>query len=127
MVITKHPHAGHTMLLGGGRSFESRRFGSDIGCCFGQDLRYMAADGVPTEKMYSSDIIPKLWDASYDLYRDADHMEAHFITTDILDWASPLMELRGKMDILIANLVFHLFDWERQVKTWSRSRDWKLY
>ncbi len=29
----------------------------DIGCCFGQDLRYAAADGVPTEKIYSSDIV----------------------------------------------------------------------
>ncbi len=76
----------------------------------------MAVDGVPTEKMYSSDLIPELWDISYDLYRDADHMKAHFITAEILDSASPLMELRGKMDILIANLVFHLFDWERQVE-----------
>ena len=87
-----------------------------IGCCFSQDLRYIAADGVPTEKIYSSDIIPELWDISYDLYRDAGHMNARFITADILDSASPLMELRGKMDILIANLVFHLFDWERQVE-----------
>ena len=88
----------------------------DIGCCFGQDLRYMAADGVPTEKMYSSDIVPELWDISYDLYCDTDRMKARFISADILDSASPLMELRGKMDILIANLVFHLFDWERQVE-----------
>ena len=87
----------------------------DIGCCFGQDLRCMAADGVPTDKMYSSDIAPELWDISYDLYRDADRMKARFVSADILDSASPLMELRGKMDILIANLVFHLFDWERQV------------
>ncbi|KAK3173825.1 hypothetical protein OEA41_007157 [Lepraria neglecta] len=88
----------------------------DLGCCFGQDLRHMAADGAPTEKMYSSDIIPEFWDISYDLYRDAGHMKARFIPADVLDPASPLVELQGKLDILLANQVFHLFDWERQVE-----------
>lgn len=76
----------------------------------------MAVDGAPTDKMYSSDIIPELWDISYDLYRDAGHMKARFIQADILDPASPLVELRGKVDIILANQVFHLFDWERQVQ-----------
>ena len=87
----------------------------DVGCCFGQDLRHLAADGAPTERMYASDIIPEFWDLSYDLYRDASHMKARFISADILDPASPLNELRGKMDIILANQVFHLFDWEQQV------------
>ena len=76
----------------------------------------MAADGAPTEQMYSSDIIPDFWDISYDLYRDADRMKARFIPADLLDPASPLDELRGKVDILLANQIFHLFDWERQIE-----------
>ena len=88
----------------------------DVGCGFGQDLRYMAADGAPTANMYASDIVPTLWDLSYDLFRDTDRMKARFIPADILDPASPLMELRGKMDILVVSLIFHLFDWEGQVK-----------
>ena len=88
----------------------------DIGCCFGQDLRYMAADEAPTERMYASDIISELWDTSHDLYRIHNHMKARFIMADILDPASPLLELRGKMNMLMTNLLFHLFDWERQVE-----------
>ena len=43
-------------------------------------------------------------------------MQARFISAYILDPASPLMELRGNMDVLVANVIFHLFDWERQVE-----------
>ena len=88
----------------------------DVGCCFGQDLRHLAADGAPTDKMYASDIVPQLWDISYDLYRDVSHMKARFILADALDSVSPLHELRGKMDIILVNQVLHLFDWEGQVK-----------
>ena len=88
----------------------------DVGCCFGQDLRHLAADGAPTDKMYASDIVPQLWDISYDLYRDVGFMKARFILADVLDSISPSNELRGKMDIILVNQVFHLFDWEGQVK-----------
>lgn len=88
----------------------------DVGCCFGQDLRYLAADGAPTQNMYASDIVPGFWDIGYDLYRDSERMEASFLDADILDSASPHIALSGKVDILLANQVFHLFDWERQVQ-----------
>ena len=90
----------------------------DLGCCFGQDLRYLAFDGVPTTEMFASDIVRGFWDLSYDLYCDASRMKAKFIEADILDLEiSPhLMELRGRLDIILANQLFHLFDWNRQVK-----------
>ena len=104
----------------------------DVGCCFGQDLRYLAADGAPTERMYASDIISEFWDIGFDLYRDASHMKARFISADILDWPPSLDELRGTMDIILANQFFHLLDWEGQVKagknmvTLSRAGTWLL-
>lgn len=93
----------------------------DVGCCFGQDLRYMAADGAPTQQMYASDIVPEFWDLGFDLYLDAHSMKAHFLKADILeanilDPASPYAQLSGKIDIVLVNQVFHLFDWERQLK-----------
>ena len=104
----------------------------DLGCCFGQDLRHLAADGTPTERMYASDIIPEFWDMSYDLYRDVSHMKARFISADILDSTSSLDELRGKVDVILANQLFHLFDWDSQVEAGknivalSRSGTWLL-
>ena len=88
----------------------------DVGCGFGQDLRYMAADGVPTQKMYSSDIVPKLWDIGYELYRDGGSMKAHFLEANILDPESAHKQLSGEVDILLVNQIFHLFDWDRQLQ-----------
>lgn len=101
----------------------------DLGCCFGQDLRYMAADGAPTQNMFSSDIVSEFWDIGYDLYRDNDSMKARFFRADILDSTS-LNELDESVDIVLVNQVFHLFDWERQVEAGknmvalSRSGTW---
>ena len=102
----------------------------DLGCCFGQDLRYMAADGAPTQNMYASDIVPEFWDISFDLYRDNGRFNAQFLKADILDAESPHKELNTKLDIILVNQVFHLFDWERQVQagknivTMSRPGAW---
>ena len=88
----------------------------DVGCCFGQDLRHMAADGAPTQHMYSSDIVPEFWDLGFDLYRDFSSFKAQFIEADILNPGSLYAHLNGKIDIILVNQVLHLFDWDRQVK-----------
>ena len=87
----------------------------DIGCCFGQDLRFLAADGVPTGNMYASDIVSTFWDLGFDLFRDKTFFNPHFIEADILDTESRLQELKGKVDVFLANQVFHLFNRERQL------------
>lgn len=87
----------------------------DVGCCFGQDLRFLAAGGAPTEKMFATDIVSDFWDLSYDLFRDKDSFQAHFNTADVLDSNAPLGEIKSEADILLVNQVFHLFNRERQV------------
>ncbi|KAL8671555.1 MAG: hypothetical protein Q9168_003940 [Polycauliona sp. 1 TL-2023] len=87
----------------------------DIGCCFGQDLRFLAAAGVPSDRMRASDIEASFWDLGFDLFRDRESFKARFIQANILDKESPLAVVRGKVDILLANQVFHLFNRERQV------------
>ena len=57
-------------------------------------------------------------------------MKAALIQADILDQSWPLMELRSKLEIILANQLFRLFNWERQVKAaimlvkLSNSRTW---
>ncbi|KAL8651930.1 MAG: hypothetical protein Q9210_002985 [Variospora velana] len=66
--------------------------------------------------MYATDILSDFWELGYDLFRDKDSFRAEFITADVLDPASPLTALKGKVDIFLVNQVFHLFDKERQVQ-----------
>ena len=87
----------------------------DLGCCFGQDLRLLAAEGGSSGQMYASDINSELWNLGFDLFKDRDRMLATFIQADILDPDSGLKQLRGMVDVLIANQFLHLFDWEQQV------------
>ena len=51
----------------------------DLGCCFGQDLRRLVADGGSMDNMYASDLNRELWDIGFDLFRDRDRMKARFI------------------------------------------------
>ena len=95
----------------------------DLGCCFGQDLRLLAADGAPTQIMYASDLKEELWRLGFELFRDREKMCAKFIQADIFDPNSDLVPLYGQMDIIIASQFLHLFDWERQVLAIKRVVD----
>ena len=75
----------------------------------------MAADGASLRSLYASDISKELWDLGFELFNDRDAMAANFIQADVLDTNSSLLQLRGMVDIIIANQFIHLFDWEGQV------------
>ena len=92
----------------------------DLGCCFAQDLRRLAADGAPTENMYASDLHEELWDLSFDLFRDRKSMEAHFIKADIFEPPEGLLDLEGKIDIVFMCGFLHLFSWENQIEAIRR-------
>ena len=59
--------------------------------------------------------MPEFWDIELDLYRDLDNMKAHILEADILNPVSLHAELNGKIDIVLVNSVFLLFNWNRQV------------
>ena len=92
----------------------------DLGCCFGQDLRKLAADGAPSENLYGSDLRPEFFDLGYKLFRDKDSLKSRFIVGDVFDLSSPLSELDGKIDIIYAASFLHLFGYADQVKTCQR-------
>ena len=86
----------------------------DLGCSLGHELRRLAADGAPSDNMYAADLNAELWDVGYDLFRDRETMKARFIQADVLDPNTPLRDLKGKIDIVIACLFLHLFSWDQQ-------------
>ena len=92
----------------------------DLGCCFGQNLRLLAAHGVQSDTMHASDIHADLWELGYELFGDRDRMHAQFIQVDVFEDKSGLDSLDGKMDIILACQLLHLWDWEKQFTAMKR-------
>ena len=96
----------------------------DVGCCFGQDLRKLVADGAPAANLYGMDLCPEFIELGYELFLDRETLPAHFIApVDILllgdvgtanDEAVCLLE--GKMDVIHLGHFLHLFNWQDQVR-----------
>lgn len=86
----------------------------DIGCCLGQDIRRLVADGAPSENMYGAEILEGFIQLGYDFFRDKDTLKTHFIQADILDPNSQLQSLRGALDFIHLGMILHIFSWEEQ-------------
>ena len=79
----------------------------DVGCFIGHDLRRLVYEGVPCENIYGVDIVSH-WDVGFDMFRDRDRFNAHFIEADILSTAdAALMTLKGKVDVVSITQVAH--------------------
>ena len=87
-----------------------------MGCCFGQDLRQLVADGVPSENIYGLDVERPLIDLGYDLFMDRDKLRSTFVVRDVFDKDADWSPLEGKMDIIHASAFFHLFPWPKQAE-----------
>lgn len=81
----------------------------DLGCCFGQELRQLAADGAPFTNMYALDLHGELWELDYDFSCDEETMKAQSIQADVFVEKSRLNELTGKIYAFIIDQFLYLF------------------
>jgi len=96
----------------------------DVGCCFGQGLRKLVADGAPAANLYGMDLCPEFIELGYELFLDREALPAHFIApVDILLLGEVGMAndetvrlLEGKMDVIHLGYFLHLFNWEDQIR-----------
>jgi len=88
----------------------------DLGCCFGQEVRRLVADGAPSEKIYASDLRPEFFELGYTLFKDRETLKSKFIAADVFDSESGLKELDGKIDIVYVGSFLHLFGYAQQVE-----------
>ena len=93
----------------------------DAGCCFGQEIRYLVQDGVPSTQLYGFDLEPEFIHLGYQLFRDRDKVQATFVSGDIL--AEPtapegqeIAGLQGQMNIIFASSFLYVWDWHDMVK-----------
>lgn len=88
----------------------------DVGTFLGHDLRRLAYDGAPSDKLYGVDIVSH-WDVGYELFRDREHFKGHFIEADILSTTSPALDLlKAQVDIIVVSQLLHQWTWDNQVK-----------
>ena len=99
---------------------ESSQILLDIGCCFGQDIRCLVADGVPSENLFAADLRLEFLELGYELFKDKGTLKTQFLEGDIFDvneeGGKELRRLNGEIDIIHAASFLHLFTWDEQVK-----------
>ncbi|KAI2626089.1 hypothetical protein GGS26DRAFT_563201 [Hypomontagnella submonticulosa] len=91
----------------------------DVGCCFGQDLRQLVYDGVPSDRLVGLDITAALMDLGYNFFLDRETLKARFVVADVFEGAEqgPIwteLETRGA-DVMHCSAFFHLFTLEEQI------------
>ncbi len=115
--IRRHPrYAEVVSRLQNGQKFV------DLGCCFGQEVRQLALEGVPPENMCGMDLRQEFIDLGYDLFLDRDTLRSEMVGgVDVLDEEnSVLKKVEGEIDIVYTASFFHLFNWDQQVSIAKR-------
>lgn len=91
----------------------------DIGCCFGQDLRQLVLDGVPSDNLVGLDIEGPLMELGYEFFLDRETLRSRFVVADVFQgsktgevWTD--LEKRG-FDVLHCSAFFHLFPLDQQI------------
>lgn len=90
----------------------------DLGCCFGQDLRQLVLDGVPSSQLIGLDIESPLIDLGYELFLDHGTLDSKFVVVDIFKGAqsAPWTELVARgADVVHCSAFFHLFPLPQQI------------
>ncbi|KAJ5150324.1 hypothetical protein N7448_001902 [Penicillium atrosanguineum] len=94
----------------------------EAGCCFGQEIRYLADQGIPGIQLMGCDVEPAFFDLGYKLFRDQDTLGATFVSGDLtseqcLEPSTDISRyLASKVDIVFASSLFHLWNYECQVR-----------
>ena len=91
----------------------------DLGCCFGQDLRQLVQDGVPSQRLIGLDVEGPLMQTGYDFFLDRATLQSRFVVADVFKGAAQGavwtdLEMRG-IDVLHCSAFFHLFTLAEQI------------
>lgn len=94
----------------------------DAGCCFGQEVRFLADQGIAGNQLFGCDLEQVFIDLGYRLFRDKDRLQAMFVVGDLsadevhINDSEIAQKLNGMIDIVFASSLFHMWDWDTQFK-----------
>ncbi|KAJ5083211.1 hypothetical protein N7456_012638 [Penicillium angulare] len=92
----------------------------DLGCCFGQDLRQLVYDGVPSSQLTGLDIEGPLMSLGYQLFLDQETLDSRFLVANIFKGESQGEPWTGLLatgaDIIHCSAFFHLFPLQEQIE-----------
>lgn len=87
----------------------------DLGCCFGQDMRQLIVDGVPSTQLIGVDIAAPLLELGYELFKDRDTLKSQFFIADVFAGGTAWNVLEEKKaDIIHCSAFLHLFPLPQQ-------------
>lgn len=93
----------------------------EVGCCLGEVIRHLIASGVPSERLYATDLQPAFLDLGKELFCDGNTTKATYVPGDMLNEGdTTLNDLDGKVDVIYASAFFHLFERHDQVQAAQR-------
>jgi SAM-dependent methyltransferase len=89
----------------------------DLGCGLGQNMRKLLVDEVPPAQLSGADISTHLITCGHEYFKDADRWQCKMYIGDMFDNTAPInAEASGRFDVIWAAMVYHLWDWEKQLK-----------
>ncbi|KAL4948744.1 hypothetical protein BDW69DRAFT_87575 [Aspergillus filifer] len=97
----------------------------DAGCCVGQELRFLANQGIPGSQLFGIDLEQPFIDLGYRLFKDKDRLGATFVLGNLMedgnfmednDTEALTKTLGGNIDIVFASSLLHLWEYSTQLK-----------
>ncbi|KAL4791710.1 hypothetical protein BDV19DRAFT_401050 [Aspergillus venezuelensis] len=91
----------------------------DAGCCVGQELRFLANQGIPGSQLFGLDLEQPFINLGYRLFKDKDRLDATFVLGNLMeddDTEALTNTLGGKTDIVFASSLLHLWEYGTQLK-----------
>ena len=84
----------------------------DLGCGFGQDIRRLMFEGVPSSRLTGIDVTDAFIELGFQLFQDRVELRDRFLIADVTEELPA--ELSGKFHIIYCGMFFHLWGWEDQ-------------
>ncbi|KAE8153048.1 hypothetical protein BDV25DRAFT_169590 [Aspergillus avenaceus] len=97
----------------------------DAGCCVGQEIRFLADQGIRDTQLFGLDLERSFIDLGYELFKDRGRLNATFVTGDLTSsqgvyGSSEVQRLGETIDVVFASSLLHLWEYETQLKVSAR-------
>lgn len=76
-----------------------------------QDIGKLVHDGVPSDRLYGTDLHLGFLELGYELSGNRDTWAAHYVARDLFQYGKEWDRVREELDIIHVSSIFHIFGW----------------